>query len=148
VDEAICLVPRTTSLVREFRRKTRTMASGLATLWYKRALLNPFRHGLFACMLWSHKLVHWLLFLASPPALAELALLSVDLAAAQVALGVLLLGVGLGAVALRSPEGTKLPPVIALCGFALAAHVAGLLAWARVIGGRLSTVWEPTRRPV
>jgi cellulose synthase/poly-beta-1,6-N-acetylglucosamine synthase-like glycosyltransferase len=147
VDEAICLVPRTTSLVREFRRKTRTMASGLATLWYKRALLNPFRHGLFAWMLWSHKLVRWLVFLASPPALAELTVLSADLVAAQVALGLLLLGVVLGTVALRSPEGTKLPPVIALCGFALAAHIAGILAWARVIRGQLHTVWEPTRRP-
>ena len=41
VEAALCLVPRTASLMREFRRKIRTMARGLATLWYKRHLLNP-----------------------------------------------------------------------------------------------------------
>src|SRR5690606_39198192 len=48
VEEAICLVPRTRSLRTEFRRKARTMARGLETLWYKRHLMNPLKHGAFA----------------------------------------------------------------------------------------------------
>src|SRR6266566_3734755 len=56
VPEAVCYVPRSTSLRREYRRKVRTMARGLRTLWHKRILLNPSRHLLFAWMLWSHKL--------------------------------------------------------------------------------------------
>jgi cellulose synthase/poly-beta-1,6-N-acetylglucosamine synthase-like glycosyltransferase len=148
VDAAVCLVPRTASLRREFRRKTRTMASGLATLWYKRRLLNPLRYGLFAWMLWSHKLIRWLVFLAAPPALTELALLSFDLVAAQLVLAMVVIVIVLGTVALRLPEGTKLPQPVALCGFALAAHVAGLVAWSKVIRGELSAVWEPTRRPL
>ena len=64
VAAARCVVPRTVSLRAEFRRKIRTMARGLATLWYKRALLNGRRYGVFAFMLFSHKLCRWLVYLA------------------------------------------------------------------------------------
>src|SRR2546430_10907638 len=60
VPAAVCYVPRSMSFRREYRRKVRTMARGLRTLWYKRTLLNPRSHGLFAWMLWSHKLCRWL----------------------------------------------------------------------------------------
>ncbi|HEY7683420.1 MAG TPA: glycosyltransferase [Gemmatimonadales bacterium] len=147
VDQAVCLVPRTTSLQREFRRKIRTMARGLGTLWYKRRLLNPLRYGAFAWMLWSHKLVRWLVFLAAPLALAGLVLLSFRLHVAKVLVGLVGLGVLLGVIAMRAPEGKKLPRLVALCGFALAAHLAGILAWSRVFSGQLHATWEPTRRP-
>src|SRR5881628_3304246 len=60
VPRAICYVPRSSSLRREYRRKVRTMARGLRTLWHKRVLLNPLRYGVFAWMLCSHKLCRWL----------------------------------------------------------------------------------------
>ncbi|HTS87410.1 MAG TPA: glycosyltransferase [Gemmatimonadales bacterium] len=148
VDAAVCLVPRTASLMREFRRKIRTMARGLATLWYKRRLLDPFRYGLFAWMLWSHKLVRWLVFLVAPLALIALIILSARFPAARLLLTASVLGVVLGAVAMRAPEGKKLPRLVALCGFALASHVAGLLAWKRLFRGELNVIWEPTRRPL
>src|SRR2546423_9849367 len=56
VPAAICYVPRSTSLRRVYHRKVRTMAPGIRTLWYKRTLLNPWRHGLFACMRCCNKL--------------------------------------------------------------------------------------------
>lgn len=147
VDEAVCLVPRTVSLQREYRRKVRTMARGLETLWFKRHLLNPFRHGRFAWMLWSHKLIRWLVFLVAPVALLALGALAIYYPVARVALGLALTGVGLGIVALRSPEGRRLPRLVALCGFVLATHLAGFLAWTRALRGELNPIWEPTRRP-
>jgi hypothetical protein len=87
VDEAICFVPRTASLEREYGRKVRTMARGLATLNYKRSLLNPFRYGLFAWMLWSHKLARWLVPLSAP--IAVLALAGLAVAGSGVASGLL-----------------------------------------------------------
>src|SRR5947207_8718962 len=60
VPEALCFVPRSASLRQEYRRKVRTMARGLRTLWALRALLNPLRYGVFAWMLWSHKVCRWL----------------------------------------------------------------------------------------
>lgn len=148
VDEAVCLVPRTTSLEREYHRKIRTMARGLGTLWFKRGLLDPFRHGAFAWMLWSHKLIRWLVFLAAPPALVGLAALGLAWPTALVLLGLALAGIGTGIVAMRAREGRKLPRVVALCGFALATHVAGFLAWWRFFEGKRTPIWEPTRRPV
>jgi len=148
VDEAVCLVPRTVSLRREFRRKIRTMARGLETLWYKRHLLNPVRYGSFAWMLWSHKLVRWLVFLVWPLALLGLLLLARDSILARVLFGLALVGMGLGLLAWRAPEGRPLPRLVAICGFALVSHVAGLVAWSKALRGELNPIWEPTRRPV
>ena len=60
VSKALCFVPRTGDLRSEYRRKVRTIARGLHTLGYKRSLLNPWRYGLFAWMLFSHKVCRWL----------------------------------------------------------------------------------------
>ncbi|MDX2122241.1 MAG: glycosyltransferase family 2 protein [Gemmatimonadota bacterium] len=148
VEDAVCLVPRTVSLQREYRRKVRTMARGLETLWFKRHLLNPFRHGRFAWMLWSHKLIRWLVFLVSPVAFLALGALAIWYPVARVAFGLALVGVSLGLVAMRVPEGRRLPRLVALCGFVLATHLAGFLAWTRALRGELNPIWEPTRRPV
>ena len=107
VDEAVCLVARTTSLDREFHRKIRTMARGLETLWYMRQLLNPFRYGRFAWMLFSHKLSRWLVFLAAPVAVVGLGLLSLRSLAAALLLGAVLLGAAVGIYAMRATEGRR-----------------------------------------
>src|SRR5690606_17258538 len=45
---------------REFRRKVRIVNRAWRGLMSIRGLLNPFRHGLFAWQLLSHKLLRWL----------------------------------------------------------------------------------------
>jgi hypothetical protein len=122
------------------------MARGLETLWYKRHLLNPFRYGLFAWMLASHKLVRWLVFPAAPLALVGLVLLSLQSVTAAVLLGLVLLAGGMGVVALRWPDGRPMPKLIAIPGFLVAAHLAGLLAWLKALRGERNPIWEPTRR--
>jgi cellulose synthase/poly-beta-1,6-N-acetylglucosamine synthase-like glycosyltransferase len=147
VAEAVCLVPRTTSLRTEYRRKIRTMARGLETLWYKRALLNPLRFGSFALMLWSHKLCRWLVHLTLPSLLLGLALLSAtSLTAALVVLAVAF-AMTLGVIGMKWPEGRKAPVPIAVCGFALAVNAAAIRAWAKALRGERNPIWEPTRRP-
>ncbi len=150
VPEAICYVPRSVSLRREYRRKVRTMARGLRTLWHKRALLHPRRHGLFAWMLWSHKLCRWLVPWAILVMTAALAVLAPQhwWAAATLVLG--------GAAALVTaigwlwPEGRgrPLPRLIALPGYAVMGNVAALHAWIRALGGQGTALWEPTRRGI
>ena len=146
VDEAVCLVPRSVSLGREYHRKVRTMARGLETLWYKRHLLNPFRYGRFAWMLASHKLSRWLIFLVAPFGLGSLALLSLESQAATVVLLIALGGILTGSIAMRWPEDRAMPRLIAICGFVLAACVAGFLAWMKALRGERNPIWEPTRR--
>jgi cellulose synthase/poly-beta-1,6-N-acetylglucosamine synthase-like glycosyltransferase len=146
VDAAVCLVPRTGSLQREYRRKARTMARGLQTLWFKRRLLNPIRYGSFAWMLWSHKLIRWLVFLTAPLALVGLLMLAPGFALARWAVGLALVGIALGTVAMRAPEGRRLPRLVSLCGFVLVTHLAGFLAWTKALRGESNSIWEPTRR--
>ncbi len=147
VDEAVCLVPRTTSLRSEYRRKIRTMARGLETLWYKRALLNPLRYGSFALMLFSHKLCRWLVHLTLPGLLVGLALLSPHSPIAAALLVASAVVTGLGVIGMRWSDGRKAPAPVALCGFFLAVNLAALRAWAKALRGERNPIWEPTRRP-
>ena len=148
VQDAVCYVPRTVSLTREYRRKVRTMARGLRTLWYKRALLNPFRQGTFAWMLWSHKLCRWLVPLSLVPAGVGLILIGVGaggwgwLPAAMV-LGAVLLGL----VGLAWPAGRRPPALLATAAYGVAGNVAGIVAWFSALSGTGNRIWEPTRRP-
>ncbi len=146
VDDAVCLVPRTASLKVELRRKVRTMARGLETLSYKRHLLNPFRYGSFAWMLFSHKLCRWLVYLALPFALVGLVLLAVAFPPAWAVVAIAVLGVALGAIGIRWSDGVRVPAVFALPGFIFASNLAGVLAWVQVLRRRRTPVWEPTRR--
>ena len=146
VPGAICYVPRSSSLRREFRRKARTMARGLQTLWFKRRLLNPFRYGLFAFMLFSHKLARWLLqpvLLLSGAGLALLAPWS-PVAAALASLGVAGLALGWWGWTRASRPGS--PRWLTLAGFVVSSNLASLIAWGRFFRGTANAVWEPTRR--
>jgi cellulose synthase/poly-beta-1,6-N-acetylglucosamine synthase-like glycosyltransferase len=150
VDEAICFVPRTVSLEAEFRRKIRTMSRGLATLWYKRALLNPFRYGAFSFMLASHKLARWLVYAALPFAAIGLLLLGTTGATGAVVLLISVLGIAIGVLGMqwqRLGLKGKPPRLVATAGFALASVVAGVIAWRDALARRRRPIWEPTRRP-
>lgn len=126
---------------RERGRKTRTVVRGLAVLARNRRMLNPFRYGLFAWELASHKLCRWLvpmamiaaavanLFLVSraPVYAAAFAMQCVFYAAAGI-------GAWTGAPALRIPT------------FLVLSHAAILIAWCRFARGERMTCWTPSRR--
>jgi len=146
VDDAICFVPRTTSLEREYRRKSRTMARGLRTLWFKRALLNPFRFGRFSWMLASHKLSRWLVWLIWPGAVLGVTMLAWYHPPVRPVALMMLIGLGVGWLGMRWPGSSPPPRLVAVTGYALAGAVAGLVAWGQAVAGRSSAIWEPTRR--
>ena len=146
VAEAVCYVPHATSLRQEYRRKVRTITRGLATLAHKRALLNPFRYGTFAWMLFSHKVCRWLLPWGLLLCVAALGALAVTSGWARVLLGALALPGALAGIAWFWPEGKAMPRLLALPAFVAMGNVAVLHAWLRVLAGRGAPVWEPTRR--
>jgi cellulose synthase/poly-beta-1,6-N-acetylglucosamine synthase-like glycosyltransferase len=148
VDAALCVVPRTVSLEAEFRRKIRTMARGLSTLWFMRDLLDPFRYGLFAFMLASHKLARWLVYATIPVAAVGLVALATTSRVGAGLLALALAGLALGTVGMRWPaRWGRVPRPLALAGFAVASVVAGVLAWRDALARRRRPIWEPTRRP-
>jgi hypothetical protein len=147
VDSAICYVPRTASLRREYRRKVRTISRGMDTLAFNGDLLNPGRHGTFAWKLLSHKLARWLVPVAAVPALFGLMLLAQRHNWSRwllVAAAVGAIGAVIGAI---WPDEHRLPPILPrrIIG-ALSANLAVVHATWRFFRGHKDHVWEPTRR--
>jgi cellulose synthase/poly-beta-1,6-N-acetylglucosamine synthase-like glycosyltransferase len=146
VPSAVCMVPRSAQIRTELSRKVRTMARGISTLFYHRALMNPLRYGGFAFMLISHKLLRWLPYLLAPVAYIALCLLAVESLSARALLGVLSAGLLVGIAGIR--QRTSAPPKpVALAGFIVAVFSAGFLAWCAAIRQTQMAIWEPTQRP-
>ncbi|HYK10446.1 MAG TPA: glycosyltransferase [Gemmatimonadales bacterium] len=146
VDDAIAFVPRTRSLHAEYRRKVRTMTRGLETLFYQRALLNPFRYGLFAWELWTHKLIRWLLPVGDVLVLLGLVMLAPEDGWAQILVALALLGIALGALGWWWP-GQNPPRLVSLAAYVVSGNLAALQSWLGALRGDLNPIWEPTRRP-
>jgi len=145
VRDAICFVPRIGSLHREYRRKVRTMTRGLETLWYKRHLMNPVTHGMFAWMLLSHKLVRWLVPWSLVVGALVLAGLAVTMPWARGLLAMGVIGAALAAAGWYWPR-PDLPRVVALPAYVVSGMLAALVAWRKALSGELNPIWEPTRR--
>ena len=146
VPEAVCYVPRAVSLRQAYGRKVQTVTRGLQTLLHKRNLMNPFRYGLFAWMLFSHKVCRWLVPWAGLTALVGLALMTPRLPWARVGLLVVGAGVFLGSVGWLMSDRRDLPWFLRLPAFGLIGNVATMQAVLRVVTGRKDRLWEPTRR--
>ncbi|HEX6750625.1 MAG TPA: glycosyltransferase [Longimicrobium sp.] len=146
--DALCTVPRTGSLRREYRRKLRTISRGMETLVYRRGLLNPLRHGGFALKLWSHKVCRWAVPVAAVPAAVALAALAPSHAWAAALLGAGLAVAVLAGVGWMWPEEKPMPRLVAMPAFAVWGNLAAVGALMRLIRGADDHVWEPTRRAV
>jgi cellulose synthase/poly-beta-1,6-N-acetylglucosamine synthase-like glycosyltransferase len=146
VDSAICFVPSTSSLQREYRRKVRTISRGMDTLYYRRELLDPAQHGEFAWKLISHKLCRWALPVSVIPGIVGLDILSRAHTWASL---ILIAGGVIALLALAGatwPKNRPMPRVISLAAFGVGANLAVVNAVWRVIHGHEDHVWEPTRR--
>jgi cellulose synthase/poly-beta-1,6-N-acetylglucosamine synthase-like glycosyltransferase len=146
VREALCFVPRIGSLRREYRRKVRTITRGIETLYFKRALLNPCRFGIFSWVLASHKACRWLVPHVSVLAMLALACLAPHVVLARWALGVALLAGLCAGIAWLWPDHRRLPRLIAIPAYVVIGNLAALVASIRACAGDLDPVWEPTRR--
>jgi len=146
VNEAVCYVPRSSSLKAEYRRKVRTMARGMETLWYKRHLLHPLRKPLFAWMLASHKVCRWLTpwFLAA--GVVATSIFCLDEGWAQVLAALTLVVLGLALVGWNWPPRRNLPRIIAIPTFIVTGNLAAIRAGLKALRGELNPIWEPTRR--
>lgn len=130
---------------REFERKVRTLIRGMTTLAAYARLLNPARHGLFALVLFSHKVMRWAapVFLLGA-AVSPLFLLESPLyAAALVAQGVLYT-CALAALWKWAGLDRSLPGKAAL--YFASVNAASLVAFVRYSRGVRQELWTPTER--
>lgn len=129
----------------EFRRKVRTLVRGLAGLESHLHLLNPLRFGKFAFLLFSHKVMRWLVpaFLVMMLG-AHLLLLSEPLYAVLAVphIAFYLLGV---ALLLEAPFVPSILP-IRIAAYFINVNAAITVAWWQYFSGVRSSVWAPTRR--
>ncbi len=151
VPDAVALVPRARSLKSEYRRKVRTMARGLDSLWNHRRLLDPFRYGLFSWQLASHKLCRWLVPLTLPFAVLGILWLGISEGGVLPMTGLAACAVfsSLAAAAYFWPLGEReLPSPLAYAGYVGGGLAAGFVAWVKALTRERKPIWTPTRRQV
>ena len=145
--DALCYVPRTDSLSREYHRKVRTVARGMAALLAWRHLLNPLRHPRFSWKLFSHKVCRWLLPVALLVILWGVVVLVPSHPSAAIALVAAVVLAAVGAVGwLLGRTGRPLPRALSGPAFLLMSNLAVLHAMGRALRGGSERLWEPTRR--
>lgn len=148
VPAAVCSVPRASGLRKEYRRKVRTMTRGMETLWYKRSLLNPFRHHAFAWKLFSHKICRWAVPWAATFAFVSTCILAPAHPAAFVISAAGVVTILLAAAGWLMQGRQNVPRIFAIPAFLVAGNLAAMHALIRVITGARDALWEPTRREV
>ena len=126
----------------ELGMRVRVAIRSITALVAKAGLLNPFKYGLFAWQLWSHKALRylspiiWLLLLV-----ANLQLLGHWLYQAALAAQLLVIGAGVAGWLLHS----KQLAALAKPYYFLLTNVASLLALLRYLRGDRVTVWRTVR---
>jgi hypothetical protein len=130
---------------KEYERKVRTVLRGISVFMRSLALVNPFRHALFAWQLLSHKLCRWLVPFAMVAALAANTALA---PASRFYLGLLVLQFLFYAVA---AGGLLWKPLLGLAPVRLAAYFVLVnasitQAWLRYWTGQRLVMWQPSKR--
>jgi len=129
----------------EFERKTRTVLRGMATLAFKRRLLNPFRYGMFSIQLWSHKILRWCV----PFLLIVLAVTNVFLLDQLIYRGTFAAQMLLYALFLLSAAGVRYvreSTIGRIAQFFVLSNAAILMSWFMLVRGKRIEIWAPSRR--
>ncbi|MCL5105168.1 MAG: glycosyltransferase [Armatimonadetes bacterium] len=130
----------------EFRRKVRTVLTGVACLPAMLPLLNPFRHGLFSIELVSHKLLRWTAGAFLLPLLVNSAfLVSESPFYAAVLLSQALFYI-LGFLGALSPRILAASRAVRYPYFFLCTNLSALFACWKYLRGERIAIWQPSRR--
>lgn len=129
----------------EFARKVRTFLRGMSALAAKKHLLNPLRHGRFAVVLASHKLVRWCV-----PLFLVLTLVSNAFLLDQPLYLALFLGQTafylLAALAYFEAGGVQRLLLAKIPLYFTAVNIAIACAWLGFLRGVRQEIWDPSKR--
>jgi cellulose synthase/poly-beta-1,6-N-acetylglucosamine synthase-like glycosyltransferase len=129
----------------EFSRKVRTLLRGMTTLFAYKPLLNPFRYGLFAFALWSHKILRWTVpFFLVLALVAPLARLDRPFFVLVLTAQVVFYGIAAIALVEWGNLHRTVPGRIAL--YFSSANAAILAAWYQYWSGVRQEIWTPSHR--
>jgi cellulose synthase/poly-beta-1,6-N-acetylglucosamine synthase-like glycosyltransferase len=141
--EAILTEETLTTQSSEYRMRVRVALRALWALWDKRGLLNPFKTGLFAWQLGSHKLLRYLSFvpLAAAVVLNWLLLSHGPLYLVTAALQVVFLLFVLAAFV--GPRALGQSALGRYCFYFALLNWASAVAFLRFIRGQKQVLWQP-----
>jgi cellulose synthase/poly-beta-1,6-N-acetylglucosamine synthase-like glycosyltransferase len=125
---------------KEYRMRVRVSLRAFWALWDKRGLLNPFRYGLFAWQLWSHKLLRYLAF--APLAAAVVinwALVDQGPVYAAAAAGQVLFALA----CLAAGKGLSNWAPARYCFYFFLLNWASAVAFTRFLRGQKQVLWQP-----
>ncbi len=137
---------------KEYDRKVRTILRGISVLMANLSLLNPFKYGLFAWQLFSHKLCRWLV----PFFLIIILFLNI-LLLGEPLYWIILFFQGLGyfsayyyyktAISQRKQhESITENKLLKICFFFVIVNISILSAWFKYFRGERTTFWSPSKR--
>lgn len=129
----------------EFQRKVRTLVRGMAAIFHKKDLLNPFKFGFFSLELMSHKITRWLV-----PIMMILAFLSNILLLDQSLYQLIFFGQLLFYIVAVSASyeclGIHHNMIGRIALYFCNANLAILVAWVKYAMGIRQEIWQPTKR--
>lgn len=130
---------------KEYQRKVRTAVRGMTGLSRLAEVLNPFRYGLFAFQVWSHKVMRWLVPWLLLALLVSSFVLAREHAFYRVALYLQLLGY-FAVVAAHFFSGLRSVTVARIGYYFVQANIALAHAAILFLSGRRIVVWDPSVR--
>jgi cellulose synthase/poly-beta-1,6-N-acetylglucosamine synthase-like glycosyltransferase len=132
---------------KEFRRKVRIVNRASRAMFRMKALLNPFRHGLFSLQLVSHKLLRWLvpLFLVGLVLLNLVLLGSAPIYSLALAGQAIFYALAFGGFLLRSAS--RIPPLLSVPYYFCLVNVASARGIIDALRGETYTTWTTSRTP-
>jgi hypothetical protein len=139
--EARAFEHTTTIAKEEYARKSRIVATAIRTLARNTHLINPFRSGLMAWRILSHKVIRWMvpLFIIG---------LAISLLALLIQGRYTVFGIVSGAFAILALVGGLLQragrrsKVLSLPYYFVVVNTAALVGWWRFFTGRVEKAWE------
>jgi cellulose synthase/poly-beta-1,6-N-acetylglucosamine synthase-like glycosyltransferase len=144
--KAIGLEPSAGTFRKEFRRKQRIVNRSWLGTMRTATVLNPFRVGIFAWQVWSHKVLRWLI-----PVFLVIGVLGCALARTGGViynLGLVMALITLAIAAFGSYLTTTRGPAAKLCHaiyYFYLVNLASLLGIFRALTGRVDVMWSPER---
>jgi cellulose synthase/poly-beta-1,6-N-acetylglucosamine synthase-like glycosyltransferase len=139
--EARAFEHTTTIAKEEYARKSRIVATAIRTLARNRDFLNPFKSGLMAWRMLSHKVFRWMVpfFLIGLAASLGALLLEGRYAFVGIAAAVFGLLALFGGLLQRSGRRSK---VLSLPYYFMLVNAAAFVGWWRFVTGRIEKAWE------
>lgn len=126
----------------EFQRKVRTLLRGMTTIFHFKHMLNPFRYGIFAIKLISHKLLRWLVGVL----LILLFLSNAFLLSSNIYASIFFVQIAFYGMAIIGGAGISGQIFFRIPLFFSIVNLSTLIAWVKYLLGYRQEIWEPSKR--